>query len=262
MPLGALLGARHHETPLRPVRQRRPHLLAVDHPLVAVEHGGGGHVGQVAAGSGLGIALTPQLGDVEDAGQEPLLLLRGSEGDQRRAEQFLAEVVDLGGCVGDRVLLVERNPMRDGQAAAAVLDRPAQTGQAGLREMLIPGEPLVERLVFAAGPAEPFERGEFTDQVLGQPIADLGPELLDALHPCRLTYQALALLAPAAMCVVQRQGRRSSTEEFDVEPSADHSCGVGPHRGRTPRPRRAGHAGSDASPSPNCATRSARLRRR
>ncbi len=30
--------------------------------------------------------------------------------------------------------------------------------------------------------------------VIGQPIADLGPELLDGLHPCRLTYQALALL--------------------------------------------------------------------
>ena len=41
VPLGALLGAGDHEAPLRQVRQRRPHLLAVDHPLVAVEFGGG-----------------------------------------------------------------------------------------------------------------------------------------------------------------------------------------------------------------------------
>jgi hypothetical protein len=65
--------------------------------------------------------------------------------------------------------------------------------------VLVPGPPLLERLVFATGPAEPLERGEFADQVLGEPIADLGPELLDALHPCRLTYQALALLAPAML---------------------------------------------------------------
>src|ERR1700690_508997 len=107
-------------------------------------------------------------------------------------------MVDLGGCIGDRVLLVERDPVGNGQAPTAMLDRPAQTGQARFREMLVPGAPLFESLVFAAGPAETLERGEFTGQILGQPIADPCPKLLDALHPCRLTYQALALLAPAS----------------------------------------------------------------
>ena len=54
--------AREHEDPLRPVRERRPHLLAGDHPLVAVEHGAGLHVGEVGAGVGLGVALAPDLG--------------------------------------------------------------------------------------------------------------------------------------------------------------------------------------------------------
>ena len=183
MPLGALLGAGHHEAPLRQVRQRRPHLLAVDHPLVAVELGGGRHVGQVAAGAGLGIALAPQLGDVEDLRQEALLLLGRAEGDQRRPEQFLAEVVDLVGRVGAGVLLVERHPVRDRQAAAAVLDRPAQAGQPGRGQMLVPRPPFLERLVLAPGPAEALERGEFADQIVGEPLADLGPELLDLLSP-------------------------------------------------------------------------------
>ena len=45
------VGAGEHEAPVAPVRQRRPHLLAVDHPLVAVDaaSGSGLHVGQVAS---------------------------------------------------------------------------------------------------------------------------------------------------------------------------------------------------------------------
>ena len=42
--------------------------------------------------------------------------------------------------------------------------------------------------------AKPLELGELAGEVVGQPGAYLGPELLDLFHPCRLTYQALALL--------------------------------------------------------------------
>ena len=194
MAFGALLGAGHHEAPLRQVRHRRPHLLPVDDPLVAVEFGGGRHIGQVAARAGLRVALAPQLGDVEDLGQEALLLLGGAVRDQRRTEQFLAEVVHLVGGVGLGVLLVERDAVRDGQPTAAVLLRPAQTRQAGGRQMPVPRQSLFERLVLATRPAEPLERGVFADEIVGQPLTDLGPELLDLYHPCRLTYQALALL--------------------------------------------------------------------
>ena len=60
--------------------------------------------------------------------------------------------------------------------------------------MLVPRQPFLERLILATRPAEALERGEFTDEIVGEPVADLGPELLDLYHPCRLTYQALALL--------------------------------------------------------------------
>lgn len=182
--LGALLGAGHHEAPLRQVRERRPHLLAIDVPLLtlAVELGGSGHVGQVAAGAGLRISLAPQLGDVEDARQEALLLLGCSERDQRRPEQFLAEVVDLVRRVGAGVLLVERHPVRGGKPTAAVLDRPPQAGQPGLGEVLVPGPAFFEGLVLASWSAEPLERCEFADEIVGEPLADLGPELLDVLH--------------------------------------------------------------------------------
>ena len=103
-------------------------------------------------------------------------------------------MVDLVGRVGAGVLLVERDAVRDRQAAAAVLDRPAQAGQPGGRQMLVPRQPFLEGLVLAPRPAEALERGEFADEVVGEPVADLGPELLDLYHPCRLTYQALALL--------------------------------------------------------------------
>ncbi len=118
----------------------------------------------------------------------------GAVGDQRRPEQFLAEVVDLVGGVGLGVLLVERDAVRDRKTAAAVLLGPAQTRQAGRREMPVPRQPFLERLVLATRPAEALERGEFTDEIVGEPVTDLGPELLDLHHPCRLTYQALALL--------------------------------------------------------------------
>jgi hypothetical protein len=60
--------------------------------------------------------------------------------------------------------------------------------------MLVPPAPFIESLVLAARSAEPLERGELTDQIVGEPLPDLGPERLDLYHPCRLTYQALALL--------------------------------------------------------------------
>ena len=194
VPFGALLGSRDDEAPLRPVRQRRPDLLPVDDPAVPVEVRRRRHIGEVAAGTGFGVALAPQFGDVADGRQEAPLLLCGAEGDQRRADEFLTEVVDLVGGVRARVLLVEGDPVRHRQSAPAVLDRPAQAGQPGGGQMPVPGPPFLEGLMLAAGAAEALERGIFTDEVGGQPVADLSPELLDT-HPCRVTYQALALLA-------------------------------------------------------------------
>ncbi len=98
------------------------------------------------------------------------------------SQQFLAEVVDLVRRVGAGVLLVERHPVRGRKPTTAVLDRPAQARQSGHREVLIPRPALFERLVLTAGPAEAPQSCEFADQIVGEPTADLRPELLDVLH--------------------------------------------------------------------------------
>ena len=91
-------------------------------------------------------------------------------------------MVDLVGRVRAGVLLVKRDAVRNRQAPPAVLDRPAQAGQTGRRQMLVPRPPFLEGLVLAPWRAEALERGEFADEVVGEPVADLGPELLDLYH--------------------------------------------------------------------------------
>jgi hypothetical protein len=48
--------------------------------------------------------------------------------------------------------------------------------------MLVPCPALFERLVLAPRSAKTLERCEFADQIVGEPTADLRPELLDVLH--------------------------------------------------------------------------------
>ena len=62
------VGAGEQQSPARPVREAGPHLLPVDHPVVAVAHRGGGQAGQVGAGARLGEQLAP---DVLGGGQRP-----------------------------------------------------------------------------------------------------------------------------------------------------------------------------------------------
>ena len=55
------IGARQQQAPARPVGQARPHLLTVDHPVVAVGHRGGGQPGQIGPGARLGEQLAPEV---------------------------------------------------------------------------------------------------------------------------------------------------------------------------------------------------------
>jgi hypothetical protein len=48
--------------------------------------------------------------------------------------------------------------------------------------MLVPCPTLFECLVLATGTAKALESCEFADQIVGEPSADLRPELLDVLH--------------------------------------------------------------------------------
>ena len=72
------VGAGQHEDPVGEVAGRGPDLLAVDHPLVAVELGPAAEVAEVGAGVGLAVALAPEVLAREDARQEVRLLLVGA----------------------------------------------------------------------------------------------------------------------------------------------------------------------------------------
>ena len=179
---GTGFGPGDPEHPLRHMRQRRPDLLAVDDPGVVVEAGGGGDAGQVRPGARLGIALRPQLGHVDDARKETLLLLLGAELDERRAEQFLAEVIHPGGCVGAGVLAVEDDALFERRTTTAVARRPAQTRPARGGQVTVPGQPTLEELVLAAGTAAPLQVGELADEVVRQPSPHRGRELVGGLR--------------------------------------------------------------------------------
>ena len=79
--LGELgVGAGDEHSPVGRVGQRRPHLLAVDHPFVAVGHRPGGQTGEIRARAGLAEELAPQVGAGVHGPQEPPLLLVGAVG--------------------------------------------------------------------------------------------------------------------------------------------------------------------------------------
>ena len=55
------VGTREQDRPVRDVGEAGPHLLAVDHPLLAVPCGRGAQIGQIGAGVGLAEQLAPVL---------------------------------------------------------------------------------------------------------------------------------------------------------------------------------------------------------
>ena len=81
--VGIGAGQQHH--PVGDVGERRPHLLAVDHVVLAVLHRARLQRRQVGAGVGLGVALAPDLLAGEHLGGIALLLLFGAVRDDRRA---------------------------------------------------------------------------------------------------------------------------------------------------------------------------------
>ncbi len=175
MSFGSWLGAAQHEDPVRVVRVRRPDLLAVDHPPVAVESGLRRDAGQVRARARFGVALAPQLLETADPGQEAFLLFRSAERDERRAQQPLADDVDLRRRVRLRVLLVE-----DDLLLHAALTGPAEARPPVGRQVPVPPQPALERLVLAAGSTQAAQLSELTDEVGGQPFPHLAPEGLHA----------------------------------------------------------------------------------
>ena len=120
------------------LRLGRPDLLAVDHPLVAVELGTGLEPGEVGPGVGLAEPLAPRDLAREDLRQELLLLLLAAPLQDRRADEGVAEEVGPQRCAGTGELLVEHDVLHDRQALAAVLLGPRRADPAAVEQLLRP----------------------------------------------------------------------------------------------------------------------------
>src|SRR3954471_13846741 len=183
MALRPRVGAGDDEAPVGVLRERGPDLLSVHVPAVVAQYGRGANSGEVTAGAGLGVTLAPDVGAVQDAGQEPVLLLLRAERRDRRAGELLTEVVDPAGRAGPRVLLVEDDLLRHRRTATAGLARPPESDPAGPAELPLPLLAQLDVLVLPARSAGADEHRELSGQVLGQPAAHLVAEVLEGAHP-------------------------------------------------------------------------------
>ena len=140
------VGAGEQEHPVRLAGPGRPHLLAVDHPLLAVEHGASGQRGEVAPGPRFGEALAPAVVTTEDPRQEPPLLRLGAPPQQRAAEHLDTErvVVSHGRDAGTGELLHQHDLLAPAEPGSAVLRRPRDPQQPVGRQR---GTPLLDETV-------------------------------------------------------------------------------------------------------------------
>ena len=163
------IGAGDEHPAVGPVRERVPHLLPVDDPLIAVAHCTGRQAREVGAGTGLAEELAPQLLAGEQRPQEPRLELVVGVGRDRRRGKEDAESVAL-----------ERVGAHAGGSDAFV-DAPLQLGRQ--RE---PAEPHREP---HPGEAEVVLRGAERDRVggivLGEEPVDERIDTVGASVRCR-----------------------------------------------------------------------------
>ena len=153
------VGARQQQAPVGLVRAGGPHLLAVDHPLVALPVGARHGAGHVRAAARLAEQLAPGVLAGEDAAQELLLMQVGAVRQDGRGGQR----ADAGLGDADRAdpgeLLVDDGVEGHRQVAAVPLLRPVRHAPARVGQLVAP-----------------FDQAEFGVPVGFQPGADLGAD--------------------------------------------------------------------------------------
>ncbi len=122
------VGPGEKEAPLRVVGPRRPHLLAVDDPLVAVGHSGGAQRRQVGSGSRFREQLAPDLLAGEQRWKEPASLFIRAVGDDGGAAERDADAEHGVGNHEGGALLAPDDLLHQRGTAAAVFGRPADSG--------------------------------------------------------------------------------------------------------------------------------------
>src|SRR6058998_2863948 len=167
------IGPRQQHHAIGDVGQRRPHLLPVDHPVLAVFHGTSLERREIGPGVRLRIPLAPDLFAGEDLGRIPLLLLLGPVGDDRRPGHADAEDVQDLRRLGQRHLLVEDQLLHEGEATPAVLLGPRQSDEPRVVERALPVAKKLIRLGSRNLRAGHDATGPVTRNVLFEPRADL-----------------------------------------------------------------------------------------
>ena len=173
MALAFGIGADDDERPLGELGQRGPDLLSRHQPASVLEAGAGGHVGQVGAGVGLGVALTPELVAGEDPRDEPMLLLDAAEGQERRSEQRQPDVGEPSRGTGLDVGLVEHHLLEQGGSTATQLRRIVEPQPAARGELPLPGDEDLGGDVLATRAAASPQASKVADEVLLEPGSGL-----------------------------------------------------------------------------------------
>src|SRR5207253_5573598 len=133
------VGAREDEDPVGPRAEGGPHLLPVQHEVVAVEARRGLERGEVAARARLAEALAPDLVAREHGRDEAAALRLAAVVDECGTEEPDAEDVEDGWRVGARQLGPHDRLLDLRAATAAPLVRPVHAQVAGLVELPLPG---------------------------------------------------------------------------------------------------------------------------
>ena len=124
MLLGLGVGAHRQPDPVGVRDQAGPHLLPVDHVVVAVADRGGAQVGQVGSRVRLRVADREVQFACRDPGQKELLLLVGAEGHDRRRDAVDGQ--ERHRRTGDGRFVGEDQRVHRGAILAAVLLGPVQ----------------------------------------------------------------------------------------------------------------------------------------
>ncbi len=205
------------------LRLGRPHLLALDHPFVAVEIGTCLERRQVASGVGFGEPLAPRDRAVEDLGDELSLLFLGSPLQDGRAHEGVPEEVRPHGRHRTGEFLVEDDLLDERETLASVFLGPRGTDPSPLAQLS--GPIGVERL--ALGTREP-ESG--LEPTLGEVVLQPAPDLLAqglCLRRVRQVHEARTY---------RRTGVRSSRARVPDPARLNPAAPLSPRAG--PRPRR------------------------
>ena len=171
------VGAGDEDAELRVLGQRRPDLLAVDDPLVAVAHGPGAEVGQVAAGLGLAEQLAPDLLGRQQREEVALLLLLGAGVHERRAGPADADLVRRAPHAGPPQLVVD-DQLVDRVGVEAPRPGPVRRHVAGLGQ-LPAGR---RRGARPARSARPSRRGSSSAGMSKSTAADASPRAVNVVR--------------------------------------------------------------------------------